>query len=282
MQVGTRPLALQENLGRCGRLARKAARRGARVICTPECMLDGYAFDAPAFQADPDRFSLRAGDELHARLAALARELDLYLLAGASLRESGPPAVYRNAILLFGPGGEVGRYFKVHSTYGNLEATFYQHGEEFPVFDLVVSGGTVRVGVMICYDRQVPEAARVLRVRGAEVIFNPAATGNFRRRWNTRLLRTRGYENKCYVVSVNHARPRSCGRSLVVDPHGKVVTRLGRREQARVVTLDLTRARAHQHDLHTRRPSTYAGLLEPTCSGPEPWEVPREEPGNAP
>jgi predicted amidohydrolase len=114
---------------------------------------------------------------------------------------------------------------------------------------------------MICYDRQLPEPARILRVKDASVIFNPSATNNFAARWNTPLLQTRAYENKCYVVSVNHAFPRLCGLSLVTDPNGRVVKRLPPWQTVRVVTLDLDLVARKQKALLTRRPSTYQALL---------------------
>lgn len=161
---------------------------------------------------------------------------------------------------MFGPDGkEACRYAKVHSTFGNIEARFYRHGESFPVFNVDGAG----VGIMICYDRQLPETARLLRLNGAGVILNPAATGNFSRGWNTRLLQTRAYENGCFVVSVNHAFPRLNGRSLACDPGGKVIARCPPWECEKVVSLDIEQVHEKASILHTRRQSVYGGLLDP-------------------
>jgi predicted amidohydrolase len=166
---------------------------------------------------------------------------------------------------LITPSGDIqGSYFKVHSTYENSEATFYSHGTEYPVFPIQIGEITTKLGIMICYDRQMPECARILSIHGAEIIMNPAATGNFRSRWNTHLIQTRSYENKVYVVSVNHAWPRVNGRSFITSPSGRVVGRLPFWQSARVYKLNLSNVREKRKDLYTRRPSTYQGLLDPT------------------
>ncbi|MBN2154242.1 MAG: carbon-nitrogen hydrolase family protein [Candidatus Lokiarchaeota archaeon] len=263
LQPATRRLDLDRNLTILEVLAAKAARKGATIVCTPECMLDGYAFDDPAFQADPARYCVALGGSKYARSCSdIASRLQIHVIACMSTVEAESPPVYRNAAILYDPSGKVvGRYFKAHSTSGNMEAEFYAAGDSFPVFDVELGGVATRVGIMICYDRQVPEVARALRVNGAEIIFNPSATNNYARGWNTRLLQTRAYENKCFIVSVNHAFPRLCGRSLVAGPSGRVIARLFPWQQARVVELDLAAVHAGEKHVNTRRPGIYADLL---------------------
>ncbi|MHA1999704.1 MAG: carbon-nitrogen hydrolase family protein [Promethearchaeota archaeon] len=264
IQASTKRNDLDHNFRVTEKLILRARKKGARIACTPECMMDGYAFDTDEFQLEPVKYCIDPGKSKHyEKLKELARRTRIFIIVGMSLVETG--GVYRNAALVFDPHGhEVGRYFKAHSTYENMEATFYRHGDEFPVFTLDVDGLQVRIGLMICYDRQVPEVARILRVNGAEIIFNPAATGNFSRGWNTRLVQTRGYENNCYVVSVNHAAPRINGRSFAVDPSGKVIARCHRKQCVKIVTIDLGKTREGTKILGTRRPSIYSDLVKPS------------------
>jgi N-carbamoylputrescine amidase len=111
-----------------------------------------------------------------------------------------------------------------------------------------------------------PESARALAIAGAEIIFNPSATGNFARSWNTRLLQTRAYENKSFIVSVNMAWPRINGRSIAISPTGKILKRCGFRETVQIISLDLFQARKNRKHLNTRRPSVYSNLVQPTQS----------------
>nr|MDO8088352.1 carbon-nitrogen hydrolase family protein [Candidatus Sigynarchaeum springense] len=263
LQPATRKLDLEQNLAVLEKLVERAARDGASIACTPECMLDGYSFEDPAFQTNPARYCVSLKESRYARACSgIASRLAIHLIACMSTVEGSETPVYRNAAILYDPKGKVaGQYFKTHSTSGNVEAKFYRAGDSFPVFDVELGGVATRIGIMICYDRQVPEVARILRVNGAEIIFNPSATNNYARGWNTRLLQTRAYENKCYVVSVNHAFPRLCGRSLVANPSGRVIARLFPWQQSRVVELDLAAVRSREHDVNTRRPEIYGDIV---------------------
>lgn len=267
VQIATKKLDLEHNFNQSIKLIRKVANKGAKIICTCECMLDGYAFDTKEFRNHPEKYSLPIDHPYIRQYLDLAQELEVFLLIGLSLiEEKKGTKLFRNAILIIDPKlGIIGQYNKVHSTYGNFEAEFYTHGTEFPVFNLQISGETrVTIGIMICYDRQMPETARILAIKGAEIIFNPAATGNFRRGWNTRLIQTRSYENKCYVCSVNHAAPRINGRSLVTDPNGKIIARCVPWETVKVIRVDLKNVYEKRRDLETRRPSVYQDLLKST------------------
>jgi N-carbamoylputrescine amidase len=263
VQIPTRKCNLEMNYQKAEKMILKAAQKGADIICTQECMLDGYAFDTPEFKQKPELYSIQRNGEYWMKFLRLAQDLGVYLLLGCSLQEDN--GVYRNAVIIYSPRGAViGEFFKVHSTYGNYEAQFYQHGRDFPVFEIDIKGKLIKIGVMICYDRQMPESARILAIRGADIIFNPAATGNFSRGWNKRLIQTRAYENKVFVVSVNHAAPRINGRSFIVNPNGQVIARCWPFAQVKIKKINLALVRAKKNDLHTRRPSVYQGMLEPT------------------
>lgn len=263
VQPNTIQMDLDQNSVQSIRLIRTVAKKGAQIICTPECMLDGYSFEKPEFQAHPEKYCVPLSSPYCGQFQKLAQELHLYLILGLSLQEA--PQIRRNAALLITPGGEIqGYYSKIHSTLKNMEAIFYAHGTDYPIFPIRINNIDIKIGIMICYDRQMPECARNLAIHGAEIIFNPAATGNFRAAWNTHLIQTRAYENKVYIVSVNHAWPRINGLSFITSPNGKVIKRLPPWQSIGVQTLNIDEVRKKRKDLHTRRPSTYQGLLDPT------------------
>ena len=196
-QINTIKCDLQRNANSAEVIIRKAADKGADIVCTPECMLDGYGFDDDRFQGVPNKYCLSVESPYIQRFLKLANPLNVYLILGLSFKEKvtnradgiDDKEIFRNAAILIDPKGcVVGKYFKMHSTYKNLEASFYSHGEKAPVFEIKVRGQTIPIGIMICYDRQMPETARMLSLKGAKVIFNPVATGNFKSRflphWN--------------------------------------------------------------------------------------------------
>ena len=99
---------------------------------------------------------------------------------------------YYNTAILFGSDGqEIGRYHKSHLYVHDLN---YEPGNDFPVYDTPWG----KIGMLICADRRWPEAARSLRVRGAEMILIP--TYGMRHETNTMWMRTRAYENECFLA----------------------------------------------------------------------------------
>ena len=184
---------------------RRAARLGAKIVLTPETCIDGYVCHQKGL--DKKKMCALAHSDESPTIAGfrrLAEELDLYLCLGFS--ELDGEELYNSALLL-GPDGEiVGKYRKTHGV-----EEFYKPGDELPVFQTRYG----KVGILICYDRQLPETARALASRGAELILIPS--NGMWGRLNDAMLRTRAYENSLYVV---FAHPRD---GLVIDPGGRII-----------------------------------------------------------
>ena len=179
---------------------------GAQVVVTPEGVLDGYVINEINGEKDPQKKSLlvsrflELGEPIDGpyvrRACALSRQLEVYLVLGFLERREN--RLYNSVIIIDPAGDIVGRYAKTHFAQGyTVNPTCYLPGEEYPVFDTPFG----KVGVLICYDRQLPEPARILALKGAQLLFLPSygsytdADG-----WNTVLLRTRAYENRLPVV----------------------------------------------------------------------------------
>ncbi len=124
----------------------------------------------------------------------------------------------------------------------------------------------ITFGLSVCYDLRFPELYRLLALRGAQILFVPAAftlhTG--RDHWEV-LLRARAIENLCYVVAPAHVgtypHNRQCfGRSMIVDPWGLVLAQAQDMPTVTLADIDLEqvdRARAQIPCLENRRPSAY-------------------------
>ncbi len=103
----------------------------------------------------------------------LARELNLAIALTYLERWDGAP---RNSMSLIDRRGEVAMtYAKVHTCDFDLPEAACTPGDDFYVCDLGTAQGAVKVGAMICYDREFPESARILMLKGAEVILTPNA-----------------------------------------------------------------------------------------------------------
>ena len=129
-------------------------------------------------------------------------------------REQWQPAP-RNTLSLIDRRGEIAlTYAKVHTCDFSVERELTP-GEEFFVTGLDTRDGAVQVGAMICYDREFPESARVLMLRGAEIILTPNACELERHRIGQ--FAARAFENMVGVAMANYAAPQRNGHSVAFD-----------------------------------------------------------------
>jgi predicted amidohydrolase len=244
------------NADKIERMVRQAAKEGAEVVITPEGVLEGYVVNEVRRERDPQRkveltrrFEALAepidGPYLK-RFRQLADELDIHLVLGFLEREGDR---LLNTAALIGPdGGIVGKYHKTHLHQGYTDnPPGYVPGDDYPVFDI----GRFKIGIMICFDRQPPEPARILALGGADLIACPAY-GSYGD-WNTRLMQVRAYENQVYVVFTN---PND---NLIIDPDGEILGE-GRTDSMVIRDLDFSRPLRQRQSIVRRRPETYGAL----------------------
>ncbi|MGH9855555.1 MAG: carbon-nitrogen hydrolase family protein, partial [Blastocatellia bacterium] len=174
----------EANFQKLDKYARLAVAKGAQLVVTPEGFLDGYVGN----DADLDRKKyFEIGEPIDGpmmrRVGNLSRELKIYLLVGFSERRG--EQMY-NTAALFGPDGALlHHYSKTHVGSERHNA----QGTEFPVVDTPLG----RWGTLICLDRQLPETARILAIKGAQLILNPSYGSHGE--MNEVMMRTRAYEN---------------------------------------------------------------------------------------
>jgi predicted amidohydrolase len=253
----------QANVAAAAELVRRAAATGARLIGLPETWTYKGSHARLASEAEP------IDGPSNSVLAGLARELDVYVLAG-SLYEAGErPGRFYNTSVLFGPSGEpIAVYRKVHLFDAVAGTKVHRESDDIdPGRDLVVADiDGVGVGLTVCYDLRFPELYRALALRGARVLLVPSAftehTG--RDHWEV-LLRARAVENGCFVVAPGqwglHGDDRPChGRSMIVDPWGTVLATAPDGVGLCLAALDLDaveRVREQLPVLRHRRPDLY-------------------------
>lgn len=144
----------------------------------------------------------------------LAEELQMAI--GITYLESFEP-LPRNTICIFDRlGREVLHYAKVHTCDFGDECRLTP-GEDFYVADLETETDTIKIGSMICYDREFPESARILMLKGAEIILVPNACPMEINR--IAQLRTRAFENMVGIATVNYPadQPDCNGHSTAFD-----------------------------------------------------------------
>src|SRR5215510_6762321 len=211
------------------RLVRRAAELGAKLVGLPE----NFSWMGPESER-PGAAETLEGPTL-ARMASLARELSITLLAGSILEAGAPGGRLYNCSALFGPdGSRLGVYRKIHLFDVDVGdgATYRESAAVAPGTEVIAADCPVaRVGLSVCYDLRFPELYRALAARGCTLLTVPAAftlmTG--KDHWEV-LLRARAIENQAYVLApAQHGRHserrQTYGHSMLVDPWGLVVTR---------------------------------------------------------
>lgn len=210
---------------------REAKTLGADIVLFPECWITAYTFpdivktklsqskieNHPEFKA----WYTAALDDNSAPIKAfqeLAKELSIGIVItgftkGVKRPQNSAFVIDRNGAILL-------RYNKVHTCDFDVERML-ESGTEFKVCDF----DGAKIGIMICYDREYPESARMLMLKGAEIILVPNDCGCMKPRLQT--LSTRAYENMVGIVMANPPGDNagcSCAFSPVTwDRHGKSV-----------------------------------------------------------
>jgi predicted amidohydrolase len=249
------PWNKEANFAKLERYARQAAKQGAQVVAAPEGFLEGYVGNQGHSPGLERAKYFAVGEEidgpLMTRVANLARELKIYLLVGYAERRKD--RMY-NSAAIFSPEGTVsGHYSKCHTAD---DEPFNTKGTEFPVFPTQFG----RWGTLICYDRQLPETARTLTLRGAQLILVPAWGGYGE--MNDIMMRVRAYENGVWLAFVH---PKRC---LVIDPKGRVVAKdAGEFDQVVTATIRIDPA-LRQPSLERRRPELYQEIVNPERGRP--------------
>ena len=200
----------QQNIGTAA--CRKAKDMGADIALFPEMWSDGYFL--PQEEGAVDALAITADSEFICAFRELAKELQMAI--GITFLEKHDPKPLNSILLFDRTGNEKLHYAKVHIC-AFADETVLSPGEDFYVTDLDIGRGTVKIGSMICFDREFPESARILMLKGAEVILAPNACPMEINRLSA--LRTRAYENKTAVVTCNYPKgqPDCNGHSSVFD-----------------------------------------------------------------
>lgn len=264
--------SLNENLKKGMGACRKAREMGADIALFPEMFSNGYRiYGRPVEEWQAE--AIPADGEFVGAFGKLAKELNMAIGITLLERYDGDP---RNALVLFDRFGERRlSYSKVHTCDFDVERNLTP-GEDFYVTELDTACGPVKVGAMICYDREFPESARILMLKGAELILTPNACPMEINRLSQ--LRARAFENMLAVVTCNYPGtvPDCNGGSSAFDgvaylpdlegSRDTCILQAGEEEGIYIARLDLEQLRAYRaceaHGNAWRHPKKYGLLVE--------------------
>jgi predicted amidohydrolase len=264
------------NLADGDAFCRKAAEAGADIALFPELWNIAYT-KSPDEPLDAlAGFALGPNSPFFGHFRALAKDLGIAI--GLTYVERFEPQPRNSLSLIDRRGDTVLHYAKVHTCDFDWERRFTP-GDGFYVGELDTAQGTVKVGAMICYDREFPESARVLMLRGAEIILTPnACEMDDLRYWQ---LASRAYENMVGVALANFAAPKSGGRSCAFSGiacnedesmNDMTLMEAGPEEGVYIAEFDLDALRSYR-ERETwgnafRKPYAYGPLVSPDVTEP--------------
>ncbi len=217
---------IEENLRQAGLYLEEAAARGAKLAALPEYLHYASHCSKEVAEEIP-------GGRTFQFFSEKAKQLNMWILAGP-IFEKKDNALPSNTSMLIAPDGSLAaKYRKTHlcdlvlpgGQTTIMESHNMSPGEKPVVYD---AEGIGRVGFSICYDVRFPEFYRGMALQGAELFFVPAdfgkRTGLAHREL---LLRARAVENSCYVIAPQQCHGGACGETMIIDPWGTVLAKMG-------------------------------------------------------
>lgn len=256
---------------------RKAKDMGADIALFPEMWNNGY--NIPQNKKELFDLSVSKDSDFIKSFGSLAKELDM-AIAITFLEKYQP--LPRNSMILFDRHGEIKlHYAKVHTCdFGDEK--MLTAGDDFYVADLDTAKGIVKVGSMICYDREFPESARILMLKGAEIILVPNACPMEINRLSQ--LRARAYENMVGIATCNYpdGKPDCNGHSSAFDgvaylpdmegSRDMCILESGEKEGIYIADFDMDMIRSYRktevHGNAYRRPEKYKMLISEVIEEP--------------
>ncbi|MGI6211323.1 MAG: carbon-nitrogen hydrolase family protein [Anaerovoracaceae bacterium] len=210
----------------------------------------------------PQDFLMTMSDPRIVEIQRLAAAEHLFVSPNFFIYTAGKP--YDMSLMIDADGRLQGTAKMVHilNAPGFWEQDYYTPSDEgFPVFDTPFG----RIGIVICFDRHLPESIRTAALKGAELVIVP--TANLASEpmdlfeWE---MRVQAFQNNIFIAMCNRTGKEGdaefCGASLVIGPSGELIAKAGRGEELVTAEIDLSeaaRARKARPYITLRRPEWY-------------------------
>jgi predicted amidohydrolase len=216
----------------------EAAQNKAVLVAFPEFMM----FYTDSSQTPKQLASLAEtiNDNFVNTIAKSANQNQIQVIGSFYEKSTKKNRVYDTSFVIDKTGKVISTYRKIH-LYDALG---------FRESDKMTSGSKITkpvktsigiVGMMICYDLRFPEMSRSLAASGSEVLVAPSAwvKGDMKEEHWLTINKTRAIENGCYVIAPDQVGNIYCGRSVVVDPYGKILLDMKKKQGIGYVNIEL-------------------------------------------
>ena len=217
---------------------RQAAKNHADMCTFPEYMMFYTPSTQSAKQLAQQAETIK-GDFVSA-VAKCAKENSISVVGTMYEKSRKKDRVYDTSFIVNKNGKVIGKYRKIHlyDALGFKESSKMSPGSLIPMPTKTSVG---KLGMMICYDLRFPEMSRALASAGTEILVAPSAWVNGpmkEEHWIT-LNKSRAIENGCYVIAPDHLGHVYSGRSIAVDPYGRILLDMKKRQGIGYVNISL-------------------------------------------
>jgi predicted amidohydrolase len=236
-----------------GEIVGEAQAAGAEIVVFPEMYSNGYAPFDPNDPTASTRWFAQAESldgEFVGSFRQAARAHRVHVVA--TFLEKAEPKPFNAALLIDAHGRPLLHHRKVYICDFDSPELACGRGLGFAACEIEAGAGSVRVGLMICMDREYPEAARSLSRQGAEIVLVPnccnlASDGTV---GDVRIAQARGraFETVIGIAIANYPAPRCDGHSFAVDPSGRIIVEADSSPGLVFATFDLTSIRKVRRD----------------------------------
>ena len=251
-----------QNLRRIVDFINKSASRGAELCAFPEFMMF-YT----TTQQSPRELASQAetidGNFVRA-IASAAKKNTIEVIGTIYEKSKKKDRVYDTSFLVDKSGMVRSTYRKIHlyDALGFKESKKLEPGSKISA---PIKTSIGKLGMLICYDLRFPEMSRTLASSGSEILVVPSAwvKGKMKEEHWLTINRTRAIENGCYVIAPDQVGNIYCGRSLVIDPYGKILLDMKKKQGIGIVKISIPKVKETRKILpllHSRRTDVYSDL----------------------
>jgi len=226
----------------------KAANRGAKLCALPEFMM----FYTTSSQSAKELAGLAEtiNGEFVRSISKSAKQNSIQVVGTFYEKSPRIDRVYDTSFLIDKNGKVLSKYRKIHlyDALGFKESNKLSAGSKIVKPTRSAAG---KMGMMICYDLRFPEMSRTLVSAGSEILVTPSAwvKGEMKEEHWITINKTRAIENGCYIISPDQVGNIYCGRSVIVDPYGKILLDMKKREGIGIADISLDRVRQVRKNL---------------------------------